>query len=208
MIELFISTATTHVVVSLVKDNQIIYSYNDFNDKDLSSRIMPIIDDAFTKTNLKPIDVNTIYIVTGPGSFTGIRMGVTIAKVMAWSLKTKIIPISSLELLSATKFDTDYVVPLIDARRDYVYTAIYDKDLNIEMADQHIPLKELLDIVKDKNVTFISEDKFDFETEKSLYDVLKVINKHRDSIGVNPHLVNPNYLKLTEAEENLNKENG
>lgn len=206
MIELFISTATTHVVVSLVKDNKLIYNFNDINDNNLSARIMPIIDETFKKCNIVPQQVDTIYIVTGPGSFTGIRIGVTIAKVMAWSLNIKIVPISSLELLAATKSDTDLIVPLIDARRDFVYTAIYDQQLNCQFDAKHIPLKSLLEEVKDKKVTFVSEDKFDMVTIKSDYNVLEVIEKHRNDVGVNPHQINPNYLKLTEAEEKFNKE--
>ena len=79
MISLFIDTANSFII-SIVKDNDILYYHSDISNSDTSSKVMPIIDEAVTKTNLKPTDINRIYVVNGPGSFTGIRVGVTAAK--------------------------------------------------------------------------------------------------------------------------------
>ncbi len=201
MKSLFINTSTKQLIIAIVDDMEIKYLYSEENSNELSSKIMPIIDEAFTKTDLKPNDIDTIFVTNGPGSFTGIRIGLTIAKVMAWSLKIKVIPISSLELMAS---GYDLVVPLIDARRDYVFAGLYD-NLNSIIPDKHILLSEMLDLVKDKNVTFVTQDSFDFETSLPKYDILKVIERHLNDEGVNPHTLNPNYLKLTEAEENLGK---
>ena len=63
--------------------------------------------------------------------------------------------------------------------------------------------------MNDSNLSgnFISYDNFDFVTMKPNIDILKVIKKHLNDVPVNPHKLNPNYLKLTEAEENLKKKN-
>ena len=207
MISLFISTATKRLLLSIIKDNKVLYIYNEYNDNTLSERIMPVLDDALSKTNIVLDDIDNIYVVNGPGSFTGIRVGITIAKTIAWALKKKIYTISSLELLSSTNVDTKYIVPLIDARRGYVFTAMYDKDLNLVIDEQHTLLEEFKNVISSYDVTYISEDEFNFSVNPSSYDVLKLISKHSNDKDINPHAVNPNYLKLTEAEEKLNNDN-
>ena len=201
---LFLDTSASRIVVAILEDKRILFYFEDTNDNKLSERIMPIINDAFSQTKLKPNDINTIFVVNGPGSFTGIRVGVTIAKIMAWALKIKVIPISELEFMATTSFDGDYIVSLIDARRDYVYAGVYDHNLNSIIKDSHILLDYLMDrLPDDKEIIFTSHDDFDFNTIKTKYDIKKIIDKHLNDEGINPHELNPNYLKLTEAEEKL-----
>ena len=147
MISLFISTATKRLIVSVIKDNNVVYNYNEYNDNTLSERIMPVIDEAFTKSNITANDIDKIYVVNGPGSFTGIRVGITIAKTIAWALNKEIYTISSLELLSSSNVDTKYIMPLIDARRGYVFTGLYDNELNLIKKECHV----LLDEFKNEN---------------------------------------------------------
>ena len=199
---LFISTSTKRLVIAITDDN-IKYLYNEEVNTDQSSKVMPIIDEAFKSTNLTPKDIDTIYVTNGPGSFTGIRVGLTIAKVMAWSLKIKVVPISTLELIASTNVSKKYVMPLIDARRGYVFGALYDNELNSIIPDKHVLLSELTNNNYDYEV--VSDDKFEMDTITSNFDILKVINKHKNDNGVNPHGLNPNYLKLTEAEEKFNE---
>ena len=203
MKSLFINTSTKKLVIAIIVDNEIKYIYNDDKSNELSGKIMPIIDEAFTKANLKPTDIDTLFVTNGPGSFTGIRIGLTIAKVMAWSLKIRVIPISSLELMASMGSDTQYIAPLIDARRDYVFAGLYDNELNSIIDDRHVLLDDFKNEVNNKDVTFVSHDDLGYIDSK--YDLLKVINKHRHDEGVNPHELNPNYLKLTEAEEKFNE---
>lgn len=206
MISLFINTATKKLVISLIKDNSIIYSYTDNCDTTLSEKIMVELDKAFSTTNLKVNDIDNIFVVNGPGSFTGIRVGITVAKVIAWSLNKEIHTISSLELLSTCGVKGKYYAPLIDARRDYVYAAMYDADLNQIIPDQYILLDDFIKKLSNYDVLLISEDDFNFDTYNSSYDVIKVINNHMNDESINPHAVNPNYLKLTEAEEKYNRD--
>lgn len=201
MKSLFIDTSTKELIISIIIDNEIKYLYQDGNSNELSGKIMPIIDEAFNKANIRPDDIDVIYVTNGPGSFTGIRIGLTIAKVMAWSLKIKVIPVSSLEVMASGS--DGLVVPMIDARRDYVFTALYDNNLNSIINDKYILIDEFMKELVGKEYKIVSYD-FGYETPK--YDIIKVINKHINDKGINPHELNPNYLKLTEAEENLNRE--
>jgi len=206
MISLIIDTCNSNLTVALVNNNHIISMYSEQVKTDLSTRIFPVIQDIFVQANLKPDDIDTIFVATGPGSFTGIRIGVTVAKTYAWALKKKIIPFSSLELMATTKVEEDYIVPVIDARRDYVYAGIYNEHLDNIMNDLYINKADLMNKLGGISYHFISYDEFsDIETDSPKINILKLIEKHKNDVGINPHKVNPNYLKLTEAEMNLKK---
>ncbi|MBE6150145.1 MAG: tRNA (adenosine(37)-N6)-threonylcarbamoyltransferase complex dimerization subunit type 1 TsaB [Firmicutes bacterium] len=193
MTYLFIDTCNSFTV-SIIKNDEIIYINKDSSNTDTSSKVMPIIDDAFKSTNLDISNIDKIFVVNGPGSFTGIRVGVTIAKTISYSLNIPLIKISELELLATTPTD-NYNVPIIDARRGYVYGAIYDKDLNIYYKESHILFDELkTKLPSDYNIV----DNYDN------IDLIKLIKKHENDNPINPHELKPNYLKNTEAEEKLN----
>ena len=193
MTYLFIDTCNSFIV-SIIKNDEIIYINKDSSNTDTSSKVMPIIDDAFKSTNLDISNIDKIFVVNGPGSFTGIRVGVTIAKTISYSLNIPLIKLSELELLATTSTD-NYNVPIIDARRGYVYGAIYDKDLNIYYKESHILFDELkTKLPSDYNIV----DNYDN------IDLIKLIKKHENDNQINPHELKPNYLKNTEAEEKLN----
>ena len=189
---LFIDTSNS-LIISILENNKVIYCFNS-PDNQTSAKVMPVLDEAFTKTNLNIRDIDKIFVVNGPGSFTGIRVGVTIAKTIGYCLNIPLIPLSELELLASTNTDTKYNISLIDARRGYVYGAIYDKELNPYFKDQHILLSDL-EKKYPLNYTIIDN------TDK--IDIVKLISKHEEDEPVNPHALKPNYLKKTEAEENL-----
>lgn len=202
MIYLIIDTTTSYVTVSIVEDNTILYEYHEKIFSDMSSKMIPIIDRAFRKINLNLKDIDKIFIINGPGSFTGIRVGVTIAKTIAWALKKEIVPLSSLEFMATTGTSKKYLVPMIDARRGNVFAGIYDENLNCVKKDSLINLGELLKET-DSEYEFISYDNLGLKKViEPKPNVIKIINKHKNDKGVNPHNLNPNYLKLTEAEEN------
>lgn len=185
---LFIDTCSNCLIISTIINNKLDYFFIDKNNNDTSSKVMKVLKEAVCDINT----VDKIFVVNGPGSFTGIRVGVTIAKTIGFCLNIPIIKLSELELLATTKTDTKYNVSLIDARRGYVYAGIYDKDLNCYLEDQHILLN---DIKYPDSYTVI--DNYDN------IDLLKIIKKHEFDEPINPHDLKPNYLKRTEAEEKL-----
>ena len=195
MMYLLIDTSLKYPTVSIIEDDKVLYLFHEEINSDMSSKIMPIIDEGFKSINKKIEDIDKIFVVNGPGSFTGIRIGVTIAKTIAWALKKEIVTISSLEFMATTDAGTKYIVPIIDARRGNVFSGIYDKDLNIIKEDKLINLENLKKSI-DSNYSIVS-----YESNNVKVDVLKIINKHKNDRSLNPHSVNPNYLKLTEAEE-------
>ena len=203
MKSLFINTSTKKLIISIVVDQEIKYLYKGDNSNNLSVDLMSIIDEAFRSVSMEPSDLDTIFVTNGPGTFTGIRIGLTVIKIMAWSLNIKVVPISSLEFMASIKAQGRYIVPLIDARKGYVFAGVYDENLNSVIPDSYVFLDDLVKRLDDKEIYYVSHDEFDFVVHESDYDILKIIDKHRNDVGVNPHKLNPNYLKNTEVEEKI-----
>lgn len=201
MISLFIDTSISFPTISLVKDNRVLFNFQEEIKSDMSSKILPIIDLILQKSNLSIKSINKIFVVTGPGSFTGVRIGVTIAKTIAWSLNIPVVPISSLEYMATATTNKKYLVSMIDARRENVFAGIYDINLNCIKEETLINKNELLKGINYSDYELLSYDNFE-DTIKPIPNVLKIINKYINNNGVNPHNLKPNYLKLTEAEEN------
>lgn len=203
MISLFIDTALSYIRIAIFKDDKLLDSINEKCEKNMSALFDSKVEELFKNNNLELTDVNKIYTVTGPGSFTGIRVGMTFSKVLAMALNLKITPISELQVLATTNTDK-LRAPMIDARRGYVYAGVYDQDLNALTEDKHILLQDFLNINKD--VEYISYDSFEhISAIEPNIDFEKIININKGKKQIDHEVLTPNYLKLTEAEENLRK---
>ena len=201
---LYIDTSSSYLNTALVEDNNVLASINEEFGQSLSEVVVPKIVSMFQENNIEPKDIDKIIVVNGPGSFTGIRVGLTIAKVFAWSLAIPITTIYSLEAMAISDLNRKVKVPVINARRGYVFAAIYDPN-NIEMLKpQHIKIKDLLEHINGMNdYEIITNDEFEEfgKTKKYDPDIFQIISKFKDKKAINAHTVNPEYLKLTEAEE-------
>ena len=201
---LYIDTSSSYLYTAIVENNEVLSEIKEEYGQSLSEVALPRIASMFEDTKLEPKDIDKIIVVNGPGSFTGIRIGLTIAKVYAWGLNIPITTIYSLEAMAISSNKNTYHVPMINARRGYVFSAIYDENYNEILKPQHIPLTELQDKLKDiDNYEIISNDEFDEIENINSYspDFLKIVEYFKDKECINPHAVNPEYLKLTEAEE-------
>ena len=208
MIAFYIDTTSNYLYTGIVKDKSLLIEKKECLAHDLSTFALNEVNKMFGEVNLTPNDVDKIIVVNGPGSFTGIRIGVTIAKIMAWCLNKEITTISSLEAMSESIETDKLIVPIINARRNCVYGAIYDND-SIILNEEYMSIEKLKLVLNglQKEYVFVSNDNFnDLFCEKYDPDILKIVNKYIDRESINPHMVNPSYLKLTEAEENKLKE--
>ncbi|MDD3392917.1 MAG: tRNA (adenosine(37)-N6)-threonylcarbamoyltransferase complex dimerization subunit type 1 TsaB [Bacilli bacterium] len=207
MTSLFIDTSVEKITIAIVNDYTILSLVNKENNKTLSERIFLYIDECFKLANKKPNDIDRIYLVNGPGSFTGTRVGTTIAKVFAFALKIDIITLSSLEFIATSSSGDSNVLAFIDARRGFIYAGYYDKNLNVIIHDTHISINEIASIVDD-NTTWIGYESIDDITNfEPKPDIIKIIKKHQFDKAVTVHNLVPNYLKKTEAEENFENAN-
>ena len=202
---LYIDTSSSFLYAGILEDNKVLEEVKKEFGQNLSKETLPEIDKLFKKSKIEPKDINKIVVVNGPGSFTGIRIGITIAKTYAWALNIDIITINSLEAMSISCEEKTNHVPVLDARRGYVFAAIYDKDSNIILKPQHILIEELQkELNKLDEYIIISNDEIEEFDNISKYDpnISKIVERVIDRKPINPHAVNPEYLKLTEAEEN------
>ncbi len=201
---LYIDTSSSYLYTAITADDKLLVEIKEEFGHNLSQEALPKIASMFEKVNLEPKDINKIIVVNGPGSFTGIRIGITIAKVYGWSLNIPITTITSLEAMMLSSNEACSHVPVIDARRGYVFGAIYDDKNKQILKPQHIKIVDLEQKLKGiTNYIIITNDDIEITGKREEYnpDILKIVNYFKDKEEINPHAVNPEYLKLTEAEE-------
>ena len=138
----YIDTTSSYLYTGIVKDNQLISYRKKELGKDLSIYTISEVNEMFKEVNLEPSDIDKIIVVNGPGSFTGIRIGVTLAKVFAWSLKKPITTITSLEAMAKSIKTDKLVVPIINARREACYAAIFDNE-KVLMDGKYLTIEKL-----------------------------------------------------------------
>lgn len=128
---LSIDTASNVCGVSILENTKLICNLDTHTGRTHSENLMPMIEKAFTKTNLTLKDVDLIVCDIGPGSFTGLRIGIATVKAFTDSMQIPCIGISSLESLAYNVknswHENVYVCSLIDCKNDNCYFALYEK---------------------------------------------------------------------------------
>lgn len=125
---LSIDTASDVCGVSILENNNLIEKFDVITKESHSQRLMPIIENAFKRTNLTIDDIDLIVCDIGPGSFTGIRIGVATVKAFCDSKDIIPIGISSLESLAySIKNNSKIICSIINAKNDNCYFALYEK---------------------------------------------------------------------------------
>ena len=191
MISLFLDTSLSDVSVAILKDNKVLSSIHEEIPGMHSVYVTKYIEDILKENNLSPKDVDEIIVVNGPGSFTGIRIGVTIAKMYAYLQKIRIVTITSLQArVIGTK--GEYILSKIDAKHGNYYAGLYDKEYNV-IFEKFLNTEDLNEVVEKYN-PIIVDPSIDYEIE----EIVKYTKKLN---SLNPHGVNPVYLKLPEAME-------
>lgn len=201
---LYIDTSSAFLFSAIVEDDKLLSEIKLELGHDLSKDALYEISKMFEKNNINVDDINKIIVVDGPGSFTGIRIGITIAKVYAWAKKIPVTTTNALLSMALSSNKECIHVPILDARNEYVYAAIYDENYKELFNPQFLLKKDLLkELEKYNDYSFISNDKFDDLDDIELYDpnLLKIVEFNKNNEDINPHKINPNYLKMTKAEE-------
>lgn len=145
-----IDTSGQQAHISLAQDGKILHYLNNESQKDHASFLQPAILQLSKLAGIQLTDADAIAVTAGPGSYTGLRVGMASAKGLCYALKKPLIALNTLEALtvSATllySFENDPVLfcPMIDARRMEVFTAIYDKELIPYLSPRPFILNEL-----------------------------------------------------------------
>ena len=142
---LHIETSTKNCSVSIAKSGELI-SLKEINNGAYSHSEMlhPLIKEALLESKLTIKEIEAIAVGKGPGSYTGLRIGISAAKGLCFANDIPLISINSLEILAhSTTIDKGYIIPMIDARRMEVYSAIYDESYTLiretkaDIIDEH-----------------------------------------------------------------------
>jgi len=134
---LCIETSTSVCSVAMVKDGIAIASHEEHVPNSHGSVVTLLIERLVASTGIVPGDFNAVAVSAGPGSYTGLRIGVSVAKGLCYALGIPLIAIPSLEVMAAgveaakLPAGVKLLCPMMDARRMEVYSALYDTQLNI-----------------------------------------------------------------------------
>ena len=128
---LSIETATTNCSVSLSKNGEtLLLKEDNSNNYSHAERLHVFIDETLREANIERSELEAIAVSKGPGSYTGLRIGVSAAKGLCYALDIPLISVSTLEALAyQVNVDNGVIVPMLDARRMEVFSAIYSSNL-------------------------------------------------------------------------------
>lgn len=228
MIWLGIDTANAPLSVAIVKDGRVLAETVQNIKITHSVGAMPAVEELFAKANITPSQIDAVAVSEGPGSYTGVRIGVTIAKTLAWTLKKPLVGVSSLQALAANaKLFNGVICPLFDARRQHVYAAAYRGELlNEVIHDHHDHIDGLLETLQalNENVLFIGTDvelfwdrikerlgdkairaSYTLDLPRAAELIALAEDRELPSIEAVHHFV-PQYRRIAEAEANWIKE--
>lgn len=215
MIILAISTSSNNASVSLLENDKCIKELNITDEKTHSEKLMPLTHELFTTTGLNLSDVDLIACDNGPGSFTGLRIGIATVKALAEVKNIPVIGCSSLDALSYNVTSSDYICSLIDARNNQVYCAIFDKEHNLVSDYMADDINNLLPTFKKyNNISFVGDG---FNTHKDLFNQDYTYDSiiYSKNIGMcaykkfllgnttTPDLLSVMYLRKSQAERML-----
>ena len=162
MIWLGIETANAPLSVAVVNDGKVVAEVVQNIKLTHSVGAMPAIEEVMKKAGIEASQIDAVAVSKGPGSYTGVRIGVTLAKTLAWSLQKPLVGVSSLKVLAANaRLSNELICALFDARRQNVYAGVYEgTTLNTVMEDHHDHIDGLLEKLKTYNrpVVFIGTD--------------------------------------------------
>jgi tRNA threonylcarbamoyladenosine biosynthesis protein TsaB len=191
---LAIDTATKSIYLALIIDGTVIERIYQEGISNHSVTIMPLINQMLQNHQMDLKMIEGVLIGIGPGSYTGVRIGVAIAKMIGYLNGVPLFKCSSLALLASASH-SEFVAPMIDARRGNAFTAslrqsagvltyeIYDTLMNVETFRQTLP--------------FVHD-----EISEGMPDIVKLINSGLFDLVDDVHALVPNYLQITEAERN------
>lgn len=200
---LFIDTSNSFVSIAMIDNGKVISKISKENFNEHSKYAISYVDEVLKSAGAKPNEIDVIMVVNGPGSFTGIRIGVTIAKIFAYLENIPVITVSSLKSL-ALSTDRGIILSLIDAKNDNYYLALYNDNYE-EIIEPHFANKEEIEkiLLKYNDIKIASNANIQFDN----VEVIDTLNLERiyqyyiNSEKLNAHMVLPNYLKLPQVLE-------
>ncbi|NLW22143.1 MAG: tRNA (adenosine(37)-N6)-threonylcarbamoyltransferase complex dimerization subunit type 1 TsaB [Tissierellia bacterium] len=227
-----IDTSTMIATCALIEDGRVLGEFSLNQEMSHSENLVPMIKELLDSLNLKVADIDLYGVAIGPGSFTGLRIGIATAKAFAHVYDKPIVGISTLEGLAFNLTFSGIIVPMIDARRNRVYTGIYRWEkgrlINI-LAPTIMEIEELLELLNNYdhimvngNGTYIHRDRI-LEVLKDKVEFAPIglnecraisiaelsLLKKDEKRDYNYYTLVPEYLRESQAQRELKgKESG
>ena len=224
---LAIDTSSSICSVAILEDKTVIIEKHNNDEKTHSQKLMPLIDDILKEANLSLDDIDLLACGQGPGSFTGIRIGISTVKAFADVKNIPIIGVTSLESLAYNIKQEGLIASVIDAKHDNVYFGLYElKNETYKVICEPISdsINNVIDILKqysDKMITFVGDgsvvhqtlitnqlNNYNFASENdniqtSISIGKSAFDKYKSSSYKPEYTLSPIYLKKSQAEINL-----
>lgn len=224
---LAIDTSSKICSVSILEDSTVIIEKHNNDEKTHSQKLMPLIDETFQECNLQLNDIDVLACCQGPGSFTGIRIGISTVKAFADVKNIPIIGITSLESLAYNIKNEGLIASIIDAKNNNVYFSLYENKNNVYTqvyAPTADTIENVISILQNYNsnkITFVGDGSvvhknlietnikdyiFATETQNiqtSISVGIAAYNKFHNSNYEPQYSISPIYLKKSQAELNL-----
>ncbi len=219
MLVLAIDTSTKAGSVALFDDKKGLLGEIIINiDRNHSDTMMKAIDYLFEISKKKIDDLSKIAVTEGPGSFTGIRVGMGIVKGLVFGKNIEVVSMNTLDLLAEEVIFEGEVVPLIDARKGRVYYSIYEKNASktkriLNYMDGE--LEKILETLKNRKICFTGDASYIYKNEiinimgenaiflpesRILPKASILAEKALNLEKVNPIILEPYYHSKTQAE--------
>lgn len=219
-----IDTSSNASSVAVIEDNKLICEYTVNTKTTHSQKLMPMIENMLSMSEVNIKDIDAIAICIGPGSFTGLRIGMATAKAIAHVNNLPIIGVNSLEILASNMNLCDKkICSILDAQRNQVYTGKYkfenDRVVEIQPIDV-IEIEKLLEEILNDNEDWIMVGEAVYKYEEKIKEIKNIkipapsnnvtkasslcsvaIRKYNENVDVhNCYNINPMYIRKSQAE--------
>lgn len=207
---LSLDTSSKNAIVVITQNEEKIIELNNEEEKTHSQKLMPMIDEAFQKSKLSLDDIGLIICCLGPGSFTGVRIGIATAKAFADSKNIPVVGVNSLEALAYSLETEGKICAIIDAGHENAYVGYYeirkDENGNLKMVQEDLTFLNLTDeklkeIQKQYKIVNEQNDGLEITMAKIGY------TKYKNGKAGNSSILSPVYLRKSQAELALEAKN-
>lgn len=190
----------TYVTLSSNDEMLVADVIENHNEKYHSAFLIPALANILKSNKMSMQDIDVIGTNVGPGSFTGIRACVTVARVIAQQIRVPLVGVSSLEILSKINKECGKTVLVLDARKKQFYTAVYENECEL----QPPKLTNAEDVLKqDFEKSFVIADAASFEFLKEQGVSSVVYNELNENLGVYLNKIVSEKIKNAEKDEYL-----
>lgn len=222
-----LDTSTLMTTCAVIDENTLLGEYSLSQDMSHSESLVPMVKEVMDSLKLKVEDIDLFGVSVGPGSFTGLRIGIATIKAFAHIFDKPVVGVSTLEALAWNLPYNQIIVPMIDARRERVYTGIYswEKDNLITLMEPDVlEINQLLEMLNSKYENIVVNGDGSLLFKELISDRLKdkvqfstigqnasraasicelALKKYKNNLVDDYFTLSPDYLRESQAQREL-----